>query len=186
MNKEINNASQVLKAGGLILFPSDSFWSVGCDASNVNAVKKLYELKKEIEYTPLTCLVADDRMLKKYVKHIPDAAINIFEIADKPTTIVFDDAHNLAENLIAKDSTIGIRIPDDDFCYGLTRKFNGAVVSTSANISGESTPKSFKEITPAILKGVDYVVNLQNEKIYSNPPAIIKLSNRGIVEVIRK
>ena len=125
-------------------------------------------------------------MLKKYVKHIPHTAINIFEIADKPTTIVFDDAHNLAENLIAKDGTIGIRIPDDDFCYGLTRKFNGAVVSTSANISGESTPKSFKEITPAILKGVDYVVNLQNEKIYSNPPAIIKLSNRGIVEVIRK
>ena len=186
MNKEINRALQVLKAEGLILFPSDSFWSVGCDASNANAVKKLYKLKKQIDYSPLTCLVADDRMLKKYVKHIPHTAINIFEIADKPTTIVFDEAKNLAKNLIAKDGSIAIRIPDDDFCYWLIRKFHGAVACTSANIIGQPVPKSFKEIVPSILKDVDYVVNLQNEKIYSNPPSIIKLSNSGIVEVIRK
>lgn len=186
MQTEINNALNVLKQGGLILYPTDTVWGIGCDATNPEAIKKIYSLKQREDSKALICLVADDRMLKKYVKNIPEAALDIIEISDKPTTIIYDDAQNLASNLIAEDNTIAIRIPDDEFCYQLSRKLNGAIVSTSANISGQPSPKSFKEIAPAILKGVDYVVNLQREKICDKPSSIIKLSNSGIVKIIRK
>ncbi len=185
MYSEINNALQVLKKGGLILYPTDTVWGIGCDASNPEAVKKVYKLKQREDSKALICLVTDDRMLKKYVKTIPKAAYSIIEISEKPITIIYDEAQNLASNLIAEDNTIAIRIPDNEFCYQLSRKLNGALVSTSANISGQPTPKSFKEIAPAILKGVDYVVNLHHEKICDNPSSIIKLSNSGIVKVIR-
>jgi|SRR5690606_15787090 len=186
MQTEINNALQILKHGGLILYPTDSVWGIGCDATNPEAVKKIYELKQRADSKALICLVADDRMLKKYVKTVPSVAFDILDVADNPITIIYDDAQNLADNLIAEDGTIAIRIPDDDFCFQLLRKFNGAIVSTSANISGQPTPKSFKEIAPEVLKGVDYVVNLHREKICSKPSSIIKLSNNGVVKVIRE
>lgn len=186
MNTEIKNALEVLKNGGLILYPTDTVWGIGCDATNPEAVKKVYKLKQREDSKALICLVADDRMLKKYVKQIPEAAHSIIDISEKPITIIYDEAQHLAPNLIADDGTIAIRIPDDDFCYQLSRKLNGAIVSTSANVSGQSTPKSFKEIAPAILKGVDYVVNLHHEKICDKPSSIIKLSNSGIVKVIRE
>ena len=186
MNEEINKALQVLKQGGLILYPTDTVWGIGCDATNAEAVKKVYELKRREDRKALISLVADDRMLKKYVNKVPDVALNILDVTDKPTTIIYDDAQNLASNLIAEDGTIAIRIPDDEFCYQLCRKLNGAVVSTSANFSGEPTPKSFKEISPAILKGVDYVVNLHHEKICNKPSSIIKLSNNGVIKIIRE
>src|SRR5690606_28534414 len=150
------------------------------------AVKKVYELKQREDSKALICLVADDRMLNKYVKKVPEVAFNILDVADNPITIIYDDAQNLAENLIGKDQTIAIRIPDDDFCFQLLRRFNGAIVSTSANISAQPTPKSFKEIAPEVLKGVDYVVNLHREKICNKPSSIIKLGNDGKVQVIRK
>jgi len=186
MNEEINEALHVLKAGGLILYPTDTVWGIGCDASNTEAVKRIYQLKQPDNRNTLICLVADNRMLKKYVKRVPEVALDIINITDKPTTIIYDDAQNLSENLIANDKTIAIRIPDDEFCYQLCRKLNGAVVSTSANISGYSIPKSFKEIASEVLKGVDYVVNLQREKICNKPSSIIKLSNNGLVKIIRE
>ncbi|GAA4897195.1 L-threonylcarbamoyladenylate synthase [Flaviramulus aquimarinus] len=186
MQNQIKETVQTIKNGGLILYPTDTVWGIGCDASNPEAVKKVYALKQRVDSKALICLVADDRMLKRYIKTVPEAALDIIEISDKPTTIIYDNAQNLAPNLIAEDGTIAIRIPDDDFCYQLTRKFNGAIVSTSANISGQPTAKSFKEIDPVILKGVDYVVNLQREKICDKPSSIIKLSNSGIVKIIRK
>ena len=185
MNSEINNALKILKEGGIILYPTDTVWGIGCDATNVEAVKKVYNLKQRQDSKALICLVADDRMLKKYIKQIPDAALNIIAIANKPTTIIYDEAQHLASNLIAEDGSIAIRIPDDDFCYWLSRKLNTAIVSTSANISGQPTPKSFKEIAPEVLKGVDYVVNLHREKICNKPSSIIKLSNNGVVKIIR-
>ena len=185
MNSEINKSLQVLKNGGLILYPTDTVWGIGCDATNVEAIKKIFKLKQREDSKTLICLVADDRMLKKYVKKIPEAAFSIIDITDKPTTIVYDDAQNLASNLIANDGSIAIRIPDDDFCYWLSRKFNGAIVSTSANISGQLTPKCFKEISDEILKGVDYIVNLHHEKICNKPSSIIKLNTNGEVKVIR-
>ncbi|GAA4816801.1 L-threonylcarbamoyladenylate synthase [Litoribaculum gwangyangense] len=186
MQKEITNALKVLKEGGLILYPTDTVWAIGCDASNTEAVNKVYELKKRDNRRVLICLVADERMLKKYVKHIPETALNIIEVTDKPTTIIYDDGQNLAYNVVAEDGSVAIRIPDDEFCYWLSRKFNGAMVSTSANISGLPSPKSFKEISPEVLKGVDYVVNLHHEKICNKPSSIIKLSNNGIVKIIRE
>lgn len=186
MNSEINKALQVLKNGELILYPTDTVWGIGCDASNPDAVKKIYDLKQREDSKAMICLVADDRMLKKYVKKIPEAAFSIIDITEKPITIIYDNAQNLAQNLIADDGTIAIRIPADEFCYQLLRRFNGAIVSTSANVSGQPTPKSFKEISSAILKGVDYIVNLHHEKICDKPSSIIKLSNSGVVKVIRK
>jgi L-threonylcarbamoyladenylate synthase len=186
MNLEINKALQTLKEGGLILYPTDTVWGIGCDATNVEAVQKIYKLKQREDSKVLICLVADDRMLKKYVKKIPEVALNIMDITDKPTTIIYDDAQNLASNLVAVDNTIAIRIPDDEFCYQLSRKLNAAIVSTSANICGQPTPKSFKEISPAILKGVDYIVNLHHEKICNKPSSIIKLSDNGVVKIIRE
>lgn len=186
MNEEINKALQTLKAGGLILYPTDTVWGIGCDATNPEAVKKVYALKQREDSKALICLVADDRMLKKYVKKVPEVALNIIDVTDKPTTIIYDDAQNLAPNLIAEDGTIAIRIPDDEFCFQLSRRLNGAIVSTSANISGYPTPNSFKEIQQEVLKGVDYIVNLHHEKICAKPSSIIKLSNNGIVQVIRK
>ncbi|GAA4306397.1 L-threonylcarbamoyladenylate synthase [Aestuariibaculum suncheonense] len=185
MQAEINKALEILRTGGLILYPTDTVWGIGCDATNPEAVKKVYELKKREDSKALICLVADDRMLKKYVKQVPLVALNIIEVTDKPTTIIYDDAQNLADNLVAEDGTIAIRIPDDEFCYQLTRRLNGAIVSTSANISGEPTPKSYKEISPEVLKGVDYVVNLHHEKKCDKPSSIIKLSNNGVVKIIR-
>jgi L-threonylcarbamoyladenylate synthase len=186
MNGEINKALQILKEGGIILYPTDTIWGIGCDATNEDAVKKIYKLKQREDSKALICLVADDRMLKKYVNQVPAVALNIIEVTDKPTTIIYDEAKNLAKNLIAEDGTIAIRIPDDEFCYQLSRKLNGAIVSTSANISGFPAPKSFKEIAPEVLKGVDYVVNLQHEKIYTKPSSIFKLSNNGVFKIIRE
>jgi L-threonylcarbamoyladenylate synthase len=183
---EINKALEVLKNGGLILYPTDTVWGIGCDATNPEAVKKVYALKQREDSKALICLVADDRMLKKYVKKVPEVALNIIDVTDKPTTIIYDDAQNLAPNLIAEDGTIAIRIPDDEFCFQLSRRLNSAIVSTSANISGYPTPNSFKEIQQEVLKGVDYVVNLHREKICAKPSSIIKLSNNGVVQVIRK
>lgn len=186
MHNEIQNALNILKQGGIILYPTDTVWGLGCDASNVEAVKKIFKIKQREDSKALICLVADDRMLKKYVKKIPEAAYSIFDISEQPITIIYDEPQNLAENLIAEDNTIAIRIPDHEFCFQLLRRFNGAIVSTSANISGQPTPQSFKEISSEVLKGVDYVVNLHHEKICSKPSSIIKLSSDGQVKVIRK
>ena len=185
MHQELKNCIQHLKNGGLILYPTDTIWGIGCDATNEDAVKKIYSLKKRVDSKALICLVADDRMLSKYIKQIPEVALDIIEVAENPTTIVYDAPQNLAENLIGSDNTIAIRIPDDDFCFQLLRQFNGAIVSTSANISGQPSPKSFSEISDEILKGVDYVVNSQFEKKSAKPSSIIKLTNSGLVTIIR-
>ena len=186
MQQDLKNCIEHLKNGGLILYPTDTLWGIGCDANNTEAVKRIYALKKRIDSKSLICLVADERMLSKYIKEIPEVAFDILEVTESPTTIIYDAPQNVAPNLIASDNSIAIRIPDDEFCFQLLRKFNGAIVSTSANISGEPSPNSFSEISHEILKGVDYVVNLHREKIASKPSSIIKLSNAGLVTIIRK
>lgn len=186
MNKEVEKAIEILKNGGLILYPTDTVWGIGCDATNPDAVKKIYKLKQREDSKSLICFAVDERMLNNYVTEIPKVALDIIEVANKPTTIVYDMAKNLANNLIAQDDTVAFRIPDDEFCYWLLRKFNKPIVSTSANISGEPTPKSFKEISSDILKGVDYVVNLQRDKHCDKPSSIIKLSNDGTFKIIRE
>ena len=186
IHNHLNNALNALKQGGLILYPTDTVWGIGCDATNVKAVENIFKLKKRNDNKALICLVADDRMLKKYINKIPETAFDLMNIEDSPITIIYDKPQNLANNLIAEDNTIAIRIPDSEFCFQLLRKFNGAIVSTSANISGNPTPKSFKEIHEDILKGVDYVVNLPDENLGTKPSSIIKLSEDGKVQIIRK
>jgi len=186
MHQELKNCLEHLKNGGLILYPTDTLWGIGCDASKPEAVKKIYALKKRTNSKSLICLVADERMLSKYIKDIPEVALDIIDVAENPTTIIYDNPQNIASNLIASDNSLAIRIPDDEFCFQLIRKLNGAIVSTSANISGQESPKSFSEISDDILKGVDYVVNLHREKTAPKPSSIIKLSSAGLVTIIRK
>lgn len=185
-NTEIGNALTVLKKGGLILYPTDTVWGIGCDATNADAIDKIYAVKKRSEEKALICLVSDFKMLNQYVEEVPEVAYDILKYAKKPTTIVYDRPIRIAENLVGEDDTLGIRVTKDKFCQQLIRKLKRPLVSTSANISGEETPESFSQISPDILKGVDYVVNLQQSKKSSNPSAIIKLNNDGKVKVIRK
>jgi L-threonylcarbamoyladenylate synthase len=186
LTKEINSCMQVLEAGGLILYPTDTVWGIGCDATNKEAVSKIYSLKKRPDTKAMICLVANDAMLEKHVKKVPDIAYDIMDLATKPTTIVYDDPIGIARNLIAADNTLAIRVASDKFCRYLINKFKKPIVSTSANVAGEPTPAQFGKIDEAILKGVDYVVNLQRHTQNGSSSSIIKLGNDGTVKVIRE
>ena len=183
---EINQCHKILKEGGLILYPTDTVWGIGCDATNPEAVRKVYALKKREDSKALICLVGNQAMLERHVTQVPDVAYDIIDLATKPTTIVFDRPKGIAENLVAEDNTLAIRVASDKFCQYLINKFGKPIVSTSANISGEPTPKRFKDIAPEILKGVDYVVNLPDVNKDPSPSSIIKLGNNGQVKVIRE
>ena len=186
INTEIHNAFEIIKNGGIILYPTDTVWGIGCDATNPEAVTKIYALKKRAETQSMIVLMNGDRMLHNVFKEIPEVAWQIMECADKPTTLILDNARNVAPNLISADKSLGIRVVNDPFCFKLLERMKKPLVSTSANISGQPSPKSFKEISPEIIKGVDYVVNLHHEKIAGNPSTIIKLTNDLQVKVIRK
>lgn len=185
MIEEIQNTFEQLQSGNTILYPTDTVWGLGCDATNTEAVAKIYALKNREESKALICLVSDIRMLERYIEKIPEVAYDLLEATDRPTTIIYDNPIGIAKNLVPDDNTLAIRIPDDEFCQKLIRKFKRPIVSTSANISGQPTPKSYKEISTKILKGVDYVVNLQNEKKVSKPSTIIQLRTNGEIKVIR-
>ncbi len=186
INTEIHNAFEIIKNGGIILYPTDTVWGIGCDATNPEAVAKIYALKKRAETQSMIVLMNGDRMLHNVFKEIPEVAWQIMECADKPTTLILDNARNVAPNLISADKSLGIRVVNEPFCFKLLERMKKPLVSTSANISGQPSPKSFKEISPEIIKGVDYVVNLHHEKIAGNPSTIIKLTNDLQVKVIRK
>ncbi len=186
LNEEVNKTIEVLKRGGIILYPTDTIWGIGCDATNYDAVKRIYELKKREESKSMICLVSDFKMLQQYIENIPEVAYDILKYANKPTTIIYDRPKRVAENIIASDNTLAIRVVRDGFCNALLRKYKKPIVSTSANISSLPSPKSFKEIDEDILKGVDYVVNLQRNKKNGKASSIIKLSNDGAVTIIRK
>ncbi|TVZ17215.1 L-threonylcarbamoyladenylate synthase [Maribacter sp. MAR_2009_72] len=186
MTEEINKCIEVLENGGLILYPTDTVWGIGCDATNAEAVKKVYALKVRDDSKALICLVANDAMLEKHVEKVPELAYDIIDLATKPTTIIYDRPRGVAKNLIAPDNTLAIRVATDKFCQYLIGKFKRPIVSTSANISGHPTPKSFQNIEEAILKGVDYVVNLHREKQNSSSSSIIRLSNDNTVKIIRE
>ena len=186
MTEEINKCIEVLENGGLILYPTDTVWGIGCDATNKEAVQKVFKLKQRNDSNALICLVANDAMLEKHVEKVPDLAYDLIDIATKPTTIIYDKPRGVAENLIASDNTLAIRVASDKFCQYLIGKFKKPIVSTSANISGTNTPKSFQNIDKAILSGVDYVVNLQHDKICDKPSTIIKLTSDSQVKIIQK
>lgn len=186
MKEEIEKALEVLRNGGVILYPTDTVWGIGCDATNAEAVNKIFALKKRSESKALICLVHNVAMLEQHVEEVPEPAYDIIDFSDKPTTIIYDKPRKVANNLIAEDNTLAIRVVKHEFCEKLIYKLRKPLVSTSANISGEPTPQSFSQIAPEILKGVDYVVNLQRTNISDKPSAVIKIGNDRTVKVIRK
>ena len=184
--EDIKEAVEVLKAGGIILYPTDTVWGIGCDATSESAVAKVFELKKRSDSKSLITLVSDADMLGRYVKVIPEVAINLIEVNDKPMTIIYPGAMNLASNVIAEDGSVGIRIPMNDFCVELIRRFRKPIVSTSANISGEPTPSSYEEITFDIINSVDWVADpCLEEGSTGKSSQIIKVGLHGEIEILR-
>lgn len=186
MQTEINNALNILKQGGIILYPTDTVWGIGCDATNSDAVNKIYTLKQRNETKSMICLVNNIDMLETYIETIPKAVTNIIKQSQNPTTIIYNNPKRVAKNLVANDNTLAIRVVSNTFCEKLIKNLKKPLVSTSANISGQPTPKSFAEISEQILKGVDYIVNLPDEKSEVKPSEIIKLGNDGSVTFIRE
>ncbi|MBK0368856.1 L-threonylcarbamoyladenylate synthase [Flavobacterium agrisoli] len=186
MDQEISKAYEVIKEGGIILYPTDTVWGIGCDATNAEAIKKIYALKQREETKSMIVLMNGERMMYNVFKDIPEVAWQILDLADKPTTLILDNPRNVAPNIIAEDKTLGIRLVKEPFCYKLMERMKKPLVSTSANISGQPTPIGFKDINPEIIKGVDYVVNWNQDKIGGKPSTIIKLTQDSQVKIIRK
>lgn len=183
---DIQNCLTVLQNGGLILYPTDTIWGIGCDATNEAAVAKVYALKKRSDEKSMLVLVADERQLNLYITLPHPEITEYLKTAVKPTTVIYDGAVNLADNLISNDGSIGIRIVKDEFCKQLVKRFRKPIVSTSANISGEAAPQVFADITPAIKNGVDYIVEHRRaETVAASPSAIIKRNADGTVHIIR-
>ncbi len=186
LTHEIQTCVEVLKAGGLILYPSDTLWGIGCDATDEKAVKKVYALKGQPVGEPMVCLVGNDAMLERHVAQVPDLAWEITDMATKPTTVVYDHPRGFAPSLIPADGSMAIRIATDKFCRYLINAYKNPLVSTTANLFGKPTPRHYGEIPEVILKGVDYVVNLQRDVRKATSSSIIKLGNDGTVKVIRE
>ncbi len=185
---EVERCVDALKKGGLVLYPTDTVWGIGCDACRQDAVGKIFALKKRDDAKALITLVDSVEMLDRYVDDVPEVAYQLIEVADKPLTIVYDRGINVSPNLLADDGSIGIRVTTDPFCKAVIRKLRRPLVSTSANISGDPSPSSFKEISSEIENGVDYVVNLRHGDAagHSVPSTVIKLGNGGVFKILRK
>lgn len=187
MRQEINNALEVLKSGGVILYPTDTVWGLGCDATNEDAVAKVNAIKGRAADKSLIVLLENDNKLQSYVAEIPDVAYELIEYAENPMTIVFSGAKNLAKNVINSDGTVGIRVVKHDFCEQLLQRFRKPIVSTSANISGQPTPQFFDEISDEVKEAVDYIVDYEQElQELKKPSTIVKLGPSGQFEFIRK
>jgi L-threonylcarbamoyladenylate synthase len=185
MKEEIYKALEVLKAGGIILYPTDTVWGIGCDASNSDAVQKIYALKQRTEAKALITLVSNEVMLERTVIGMPEIAWELLEASDTPLTIIYEQVKGIAKNALAEDGSCAIRLPKNDFCQRLAQRLGKPLISTSANISESPTPKSFQDIDAVILSGVDYVVNLQQNESSQKPSSIIQLKNNGQIKIIR-
>ena len=185
--EEVKAAVETLKAGGIILYPTDTVWGIGCDATNEAAVARVFEIKRRADSKSLITLVSDADMLGKYVKVIPEVAINLIEVNDKPMTIIYPDAMGLAPNVVAEDGSAGIRIPMSDFCVQVIRRFHKPVVSTSANISGEPAPAYYEDIPMEIIDAVDWVADpYLEEGATGEPSQIIQVGLHGEIKIIRE
>ncbi|MBE7177580.1 MAG: threonylcarbamoyl-AMP synthase [Mucilaginibacter polytrichastri] len=187
MQNDINECLRVLQNGGVILYPTDTVWGIGCDATNAEAVSRVFALKKRVEAKSLIVLLDNDNKLQNYVSEVPDIAYTLIEYTERPLTIIYPGAKNVAPNVVHSDGTLGIRIVKHDFCQKLIERFRKPIVSTSANLSGDPTPALFSEVNNEIRSGVDYVVQLeQNLIIPKEASAIIRLEVNGTFEFIRR
>jgi len=186
MQRAVEQCVEILRAGGIILYPTDTVWGIGCDATNAEAVAKVYALKRSDDKRSMLCLMRDADMVVRYVNRAPGIAFEVMELSDKPLTAILPGATGVAANLIPEAGTLGGRIPQHDFCQALLRKFGKPIVSTSANISGEETAKRLKDVVQEIIDGVDYVVNPRFEgKPTLKPSAIIAFGESNEVQIIR-
>jgi L-threonylcarbamoyladenylate synthase len=187
MIEDIKAALEVLQRGGVILYPTDTIWGLGCDACNEEAVRRIYAIKNRVDSKSMLVLMENAALLERYVEEVPEIAYDLIELTDKPLTIIYDGAKNLAKNLIAEDGSIGIRLTTERFSCDLIRRFRRPIVSTSANISGKSSPACFSEIAQEIIDSVDYVVNYrQDDHQKAVPSSIIKLGKGGEIKIIRQ
>lgn len=186
MTQEIENAVKVLQTGGILLYPTDTIWGIGCDALMEGAVQKVYQLKNRSDHKSLIILLAEPKAIFNYVAAPPPDIIDLLQSFDRPTTVIYGGALGLPDNLIGEDGSIGIRITRDSFCKRLIKKLGHPIVSTSANTSGRPSPKSFMDIEPVIKNGVDYIVNYRREEDSEKIPSkIIRIFSDGRQDVIR-
>ena len=176
-----------MREGGVILYPTDTIWGIGCDATNEDAVRRVYEIKQRQDSKAMLVLVDSSVKVDFYVQDVPEVAWDLIELADKPLTIIYSGARNLAENLLAEDGSVGIRVTNEEFSKRLCQQFRKAIVSTSANISGQPSPKSFNEISEEVKSAVDYSVGYRQEEMSNpKPSSIIKLDKGGVIKIIRE
>ncbi len=186
-NADLLKALEVLKTGGVILYPTDTVWGLGCDATNEKAVARIYEIKQRSDQKSMLILLDNANKIPSYIKEMPDIAWDLIDLTDKPLTIIYPEARNLAKNLIPEDRTIGIRVSKDLFNKKLIERFRKPIVSTSANISSHKTPANFDEINDEIIQSVNYVVKWRQDDLTQNSPSgIIKLGINGEIVIIRK
>ena len=187
MNEEIKKACQVMREGGVILYPTDTIWGIGCDATNEEAVRRVYEIKRRADSKAMLVLVDSAVKVDFYVQDVPEVAWDLIELADKPLTIIYSGARNLAPNLLAEDGSVGIRVTGEEFSNRLCQQFRKAIVSTSANVSGQPSPQNFSEISEEIKSAVDYIVDYRREETtQAKPSSIIKLDKGGVIKIIRQ
>lgn len=186
-SSDIEKCLNTLATGGTLIYPTDTIWGIGCDSTLESAVEKIYQIKKRNPARCMLILATDIQMVLNYVSQIPDEAVNLMTKSTGPVTLIYQKAKNLAGNLVAKDDSIGIRIPADDFCLELIRQFGKPIVSTSANYSGHDYPSNFSEINPKLLESVDYIVKWrQEDRRIALPSSIYKIEPGGKVLTIRK
>jgi len=187
INGDLSKASDVLQQGGLILYPTDTVWGIGCDATNEKAVQRVYALKRRTDHKAMLVLTDNPAKLNTYVTHVPNIAWDLIYATHKPLTVIYSHAKNLAPDLLGDDGSVGIRITRETFSQRLCERFRKPVVSTSANISGQPAPASFAEITDEIIQGVDYVVRYrQKETIHTKPSGIVRVDDDGLIQIIRE
>ena len=187
MNEEIKKACQVMREGGVILYPTDTIWGIGCDATNEEAVRRVYEIKRRADSKAMLVLVDSAVKVDFYVQDVPEVAWDLIEVADKPLTIIYSGARNLAPNLLAEDGSVGIRVTGEEFSKRLCQQFRKAIVSTSANVRGQPSPQNFSEISEEIKAAVDYIVDYRREETtQAKPSSIIKLDKGGVIKIIRQ
>lgn len=176
-----------MREGGVILYPTDTIWGIGCDATNEDAVRRVYEIKQRQDSKAMLVLVDSSVKVDFYVRDVPEVAWDLIDLADKPLTIIYSGARNLAANLLAEDGSVGIRVTNEDFSKRLCQQFRKAIVSTSANISGQPSPKNFSEISEEVKSAVDYIVGYRQEEMSNPKPSnIIKLDKGGVIKIIRE
>lgn len=184
---DLLQALDTLRSGGLILYPTDTIWGIGCDATNAKAVERVFALKGRDHSKSMIVLLGNDNQLQSYVQEVPEIAYELIEATDKPLTIIYSSAKNLADNVLAEDGSVGIRVVSHPFCERLLQRFRKPIVSTSANSSGVASARNFNEISENIIMGVDYIVKFgQNDTVLGEPSTVMKIDPSGKFKFIRK